>query len=238
MIIYIIDTCRTEDWRKAFLTDGATEIVFAHQHDCRIPPEFASDDLVFAHTHVNVSGPNPDFPLTNWKNPYPDSLKIQGFVECLRNCPADSKPLITLYSGADKNPATKNEWRLAAIDKGGPLEAYPLELVRFHPNIVNRFCGADFLKAVVDQAIPLIGGGSGGYIPLGTAWIDEAKLAARLLVEAAELDTEECNGITVVKPPNDLAKMATDFIDASKNGTNLSPSAKALCDRLDQLKPN
>ncbi|TAG11144.1 MAG: hypothetical protein EAZ42_01595 [Verrucomicrobia bacterium] len=238
MKIYIIDTCRVEAWKNAFPTGGLTEIVFAHEHDSSFPPTFDPVDLVFAHTHEHERGEHPDLTLTNWENEYSHSVQIQGFIKCLRNCPAGSEPYVILYSGGDTKLATRSEWCLAATGKGGPLEGYPSLRVRFYAGVLPPRCDADFLKQVVNQELQVLRtlrDEAGACASTDIAWLNEVVMAARLLMEASGIETEECNRITIVKPPDDLTKLAAEVVKASKSGQNLVSASKALSEKLDFL---
>lgn len=232
MKIHVIDTRRTLAWRGAFTDGHDFQLTFAHEYNPQEPIAVGPEDFVFAHAHEDAEGDWPDFPVTDWRKQYRRSVHIQAFVELLRKLDNAMKPHVILYSGGDTSEPTRNQWIKWSIGSDGPLEGYPEGRVSFHPGVVASQSSAVSLQAFVKGVVEALSLKVGASASLDITWLEETRFAARLLVEAAGLSTDQCSGIKVVKPPPEIAQLASEVTSPSAGGQSLAASARALCEKL------
>jgi|GEM_PF-4046324 len=230
MTLFIIDTARAAYWSEA--------TTLPIRKVCSEPEgtqwELKPDDFVFAHAHNAYTDHNPDLVLnqTNF-----NGLKVQNFCSVLVQAANEKRaPTVVLYSGGDLDPAEKQSWKALAVAFGGPLNGFPEDRIHFYHQTIVRPGNAEILRDMVEEVIAACHRDeTDRTITLDTAWLDEAKLAARLLIEASELPTDKCHGITISRPPDDLVALAKAVVEASDNRQTLALAAKTLCDKLSSL---
>ena len=146
-------------------------------------------------------------------------------------------PTVVLYSGGDLTPEEKEAWKALATTNDGPLNGFPDDRIHFYRATIRRHCNAEHLRVMVEEMIEACRQGkSNGTITVDTAWLDEAYLAAGLLIEASEIPTDKCHGITISRPPDDLVALAKAVVAAADNRQALTLAAKTLCDKLATFK--
>jgi hypothetical protein len=226
MKIYVIDTAREAFWNQLNRTDLFFVCDEGEDHQYSFEPA----DLIFAHSHKTYVADNPDLVLDKRVNNWPI---VQDFCRALEACQAEYRPrAVVLYSGGD----CRDEWRMLVTANDAPLNGFPQERIHCYPTTIPRQQCADALRNMIDAVLTqLQAAGQGEPVSLDTSWLEEAKLAARLLVEASELPKEECNGIKIVKPSAELVQLANQVIDPSGNGRDLTTAAEALCQKLASL---
>lgn len=227
MKIYVIDTAREAFWNQV----NRTDLFFVCDEDEDHQYSFEPDDIIFAHSHNTYVYDNPDLVLDRMANNWP---VIQDFCRALVACQAESRPrAVVLYSGGD----CRDEWRILVTANDAPLNGFPQERIQCYPTTIPRQQCVNDLHSMIEEVFSKLDAAIPGKpVNLDTAWLEEAKLAAQLLVEASELPTEECNGIKIVKPSTELVQLAKQVINPTENGQDLATTAEALCQKLAPLK--
>jgi hypothetical protein len=227
MKIYVIDTARVAFWNRLKRSDLFFVCDKGDDHQYSFDP----DDLIFAHGHETYENDNPDLVLdrmtSNW-------LNVQNFCRALVACQAEHRPrALVLYSGSE----CRDDWRTLVTANEAPLNGFPQKRIHCYPTTIHRQQCADELQQMIDTVLTqLQAAWQGELVSLDTSWLEEAKFAARLLLEASELPTEECNGLKIIKPATDLVELAKQVIDPTSSGQNIAAAAKALCEKLASLK--
>ena len=227
MKLYIIDTARPAFW----LDLQRNDLCFVCDENENTEWSLNTNAVVFAHSHRVYQDEHPDLVLNTLDD---NSPVVQNFCRALVAASNNGcHPMIVLYSGGD----CEQSWKSIATAEGGPLHGFLANRIEPYLQTIHRQNCTEELRAMVEAVNSQLEGAEGGVpINLDTSWLEEVKLAARLLVEAADAVTDEFNGIRIARPPADLANLARQVIEASDRQQNIIPSANALCEKLGSLR--
>jgi len=228
MRLYTIDTARPAFWGDL----NRTDLCFICDEDENADWQLARNDVVFAHSHENYEEENPDLVLSrleyNWEI-------VKRFCLALESASQNGNaPIIVLYGGGDNQA----NWIEAATAPDGALHGFPAERIRCYPHVIPRRNCANALGQMVGAVLSQLDpAGDETPLNLDTSWLEAVKLAARLLVEAAEAKPEGLSGIRITKPTGPLLSAARQVIETAERQENIIPSANALCEALGCPQP-
>jgi len=221
-MIFVIDTARDVFWDR--LPD--LDICYVCEDPNRENWNFGIDDIVFAHSHEVAIEQNSDLVIGSFKSNWP---VVQRFCRaCVAASSEGSGPTFILYSGG----GCREHWKELSASVGGALSGYSPERIYCHLNVIPRQNCVDELRNMVATVSGGIARSAGEAMRFDPSWLEDAKLAATLLIDAVKMESGTCGSASIVAPPEDLVSLAREVIDASSKGIDIAPAAGALCEGL------